>query len=121
MKRSTTLAIGIVLIVGGFLAYKYNQTLPGKYDDFAKCITEQGAKMYGAFWCPHCNNQKQLFGKSVKYIEYIECSLPDRQQTQICNNANIASYPTWEFKNKERQEGEITLEELSKKTGCKLP
>ena len=35
------------------------------YDDFAKCLTENGATMYGTVWCGHCNNQKDMFGDSV--------------------------------------------------------
>jgi hypothetical protein len=28
----------------------------GKYDNFAKCLTEKGVEMYGASWCSHCQN-----------------------------------------------------------------
>src|SRR5690242_11019622 len=29
---------------------------------FAQALSASGTKMYGAFWCSHCNNQKALFG-----------------------------------------------------------
>jgi hypothetical protein len=31
--------------------------------------------MYGAYWCTHCYDQKQVLGYEVtdKYLEYIEC------------------------------------------------
>ena len=38
----------------------------------AKHLTEEGAVMYGAYWCPHCSDQKQSFGKAFKYIQYVE-------------------------------------------------
>ncbi|MBI2146731.1 hypothetical protein HYU22_05320 [Candidatus Woesearchaeota archaeon] len=65
---------------------------PGKYDAFAQCLTENGVKMYGAYWCPHCLNQKEDFGKSWQYVNYIECSLPGNQgQTEICATAGITT------------------------------
>lgn len=91
------------------------------YDDFAKCLAEKNVKMYGAFWCPHCANQKEIFGGSFQYVNYIECSLPDRSgQTEICKTANIKSYPTWEFSDNSRQEGEMQLSQLSRISGCQL-
>src|SRR3989344_3569664 len=39
---------------------------PGKYDPFAQCLTDNGAKMFGAYWCPHCSDQKKMFGSSWK-------------------------------------------------------
>ena len=73
---------------------------PGKYDTFATCLKDKGANFYGAFWCPHCQAQKKLFGSSVKFLPYIECSTPDASsQTQICTDKKIESYPTWVFPN----------------------
>ncbi|MFH1400946.1 MAG: hypothetical protein ABIH41_05485, partial [Nanoarchaeota archaeon] len=37
-------------------------------DDFARCLTQSGATMYGASWCPHCNDQKEMFGSSVHLV-----------------------------------------------------
>ena len=94
---------------------------PSELDNFAKCLTENGVTMYGAYWCPHCQNQKEMFGKSFENIAYVECSLPNRAgQTQACKDAKINAYPTWEFRNGERIEGEVSLQGLSQKTGCRL-
>lgn len=73
-------------------------------DDFAKCISSKGIKFYGAHWCPHCKDQKALFGDSAQYLPYIECSTPDstpenNTQLQVCIDAGIQSYPTWDFSN----------------------
>ncbi|MEK6891813.1 MAG: hypothetical protein AABX25_01385, partial [Nanoarchaeota archaeon] len=96
-------------------------TTSNQYDNFAKCLTDKGVKMYGAYWCSHCNNEKALFGESFQYVDYTECSLPDNSgQTQVCLNANIDSYPTWEFKDGSRIKGEMTFLQLSQKSGCSL-
>lgn len=95
---------------------------PGRLDTFATCLQDEGAKFYGTFWCPHCRNQKALFGKSARLLPYIECSTPDGQsQTEVCRLAGIQGYPTWEFADGSRLSGEIPLETLAEKTSCELP
>ena len=70
----------IVILVAVFLVYYvYHQNQPSQLDGFAQCITDSGAKFYGAFWCPHCQNEKRLFGSAEKLLPYIECSTPDGQ------------------------------------------
>ena len=65
---------------------------------------------------------KKLFGKSAKLLPYIECSLPNGQgQNQNCNDKKIDNYPTWEFKDGSRQNGEVPLDKLAEKTSCALP
>ena len=112
-----------LIIVGIFIVsiVIYSKNTPGQYDDFAKCVSESGAKFYGAYWCPHCNDQKKDFGNSFEFIDYIECSLPNRAgQTQICIDKEIKGYPTWEFGNGERVSGRLSFDIISQKTGCSL-
>lgn len=98
---------------------------PGKaspLDSFATCIKDSGATFYGAFWCPHCAAQKALFGSSVKYLPYVECSTPDgNSQLPICNTAGVKGYPTWVFPDHSTSTGEQALSVLSQKTNCPLP
>lgn len=97
-------------------------TGPGKYDEFAMCLKDNGAMFYGAYWCPHCQAQKKMFGSSAKLLPYTECSTVDgNAQTQICIDKEIKSYPTWEFADSTRLTGEISLLELAQKTNCPLP
>ena len=111
-----------VLIVGGFGASLYMKTLPGKYDALAQCLTEKGAKFYGAFWCPHCQAQKDFFGNSAKLLPYVECSENDqRTQKQMCIDKQIAQYPTWEFADGSRMTGEQQPAVLAEKAGCPMP
>ncbi|HXK35049.1 MAG TPA: thioredoxin domain-containing protein [Candidatus Paceibacterota bacterium] len=113
-----SLAVLAVLIV--FLVN--NSKKPGELDAFAACLEEKSAVFYGAFWCPHCQNQKKLFGKSAKLLPYVECSTPDGQsQLEICKDKNIEGYPTWEFADGSRETGEVSLAKLAEKTGCALP
>jgi len=95
---------------------------PGKLDAFATCIAESGATFYGAFWCPHCQNQKAMFGTSARLLPYVECSTPDgNSQLPVCNDAGVKGYPTWEFADGSRESGEVSLERLAEKTSCTLP
>src|SRR5258708_8624559 len=117
------LIIGIVAAV--ILRGSATPQGPGKYDDFAKCIKDSGAKFYGAFWCPHCQGEKKLFGSSARYLPYIECSTSDGQgQFQICKDANIKSYPTCVLKDDTILPTEnynvVSLKTLAAKTGCVL-
>jgi Zn ribbon nucleic-acid-binding protein len=95
---------------------------PGTYDDFAQCLAEENATFYGAYWCPNCAEQKQMFAGSDDELDYVECSLPNRGgQTAICQQKGINAYPTWIFADGERQEGVLSLETLADQTGCELP
>jgi thiol-disulfide isomerase/thioredoxin len=89
----------IVIIVVGLGVFMDKAKGPGKYDDFAKALATEGAEFFGAFWCPHCQAEKALFGSSKQYLPYIECSNPNQSQVQICKDNKIESYPTWRFKN----------------------
>ena len=67
----------------------------GNVDEFAQCLADAGAVFYGAFWCPHCQDQKKLFNESDK-LPYVECSLPNGEgQTPVCIEEGIKGYPTW--------------------------
>ncbi len=102
--------------------WAYAGSRPGELDGFSQCLKDKSAVFYGAFWCPHCQNQKKMFGKSEKFLPYVECSTPDgRGQKEICKEKNIDGYPTWEFSDGGRLGGEVSLEKLSEKTGCALP
>lgn len=111
--------IGVIVLFIGYSLYKNNK--PGELDGFAACISESGAKFYGAFWCPHCQDQKEMFGNSEKKLPYVECSTADRKGTTIdCQKAQIQSYPTWEFADGSREVGTLSLEALAEKTSCEL-
>lgn len=117
-------ALLVWLILAGILILFFiNQTKIPKNNpksELAQCLTSKGLKFYGAFWCPHCAEQKALFGSAKDELPYVECGVigDARGQTQICTEKEITGYPTWELQNGERISGVQSLERLSKIAGC---
>ncbi len=114
--------LALIIVAGAVLFVVQQVRKPGPQDALAQCLQDSGAKFYGAFWCPHCQNQKKMFGKSQKLLPYVECSTPNGQgQKQVCTDAGIMSYPTWEFADGSRLNGEIPLATLAEKAQCAVP
>ena len=88
----------------------------------AEHLSEIDAKMYGAFWCPHCWEQKQLFGKeAAKKILYIECAEEGvNAQPEVCRAAGVNGYPTWKIQGA-TYANRLTLEELTRYSGYEGP
>ncbi|KAM7261036.1 hypothetical protein ACFE04_026511 [Oxalis oulophora] len=90
----------------------------------AKYLHSIGAKMYGAFWCSHCLEQKEMFGsEAAKYLDYVEC-FPEgyRKGIQIakaCSDAKIDGFPTWII-NDQVISGEQELSDLAEVSGFKF-
>ncbi len=123
MHKKVYITWGIILlaVIGGFAFMKFaNAKDQDKLDNLAKCLTKNGARFYGAYWCPHCANQKALFGSSIKYVTYIECADPTNpdQQNAVCTDAGISGYPTWTFASGRQLSGEVPLDELAKEAEC---
>lgn len=88
--------------------------------ELALYLKKINAKMYGAYWCPHCTHQKEMFGKSaIQLINYIECDpRGENAKPSLCKAAKIVGYPTWEINGKQYV-GVQSLEELAKSSGYK--
>jgi hypothetical protein len=114
-----------VLLAAAFgLAYYLGNRTQHKHDAFARCLKNRGVRMYGAYWCPHCQEQKEKFGASFEYAPYTECGIQGNLHgvAQVCKDEGIKHYPTWQFPpTGERVERIFSLEELSDRTGCPLP
>lgn len=109
--------VGLLVLSGCGPKYPQEQV-----DTFAQCLTEQGAVMYGTFWCPHCANTKKLFGPSFQYIDYVECDpRGENEQSELCIEKGIDKYDTWEFTDGSRLISEPTFAQLGEKTGCAVP
>jgi hypothetical protein len=123
-QNSGRIAMFVALIAGALaIAYFVANRMQHKHDAFAQCLSGRGVKMYGAWWCPHCIEQKEMFGKSFEYVPYVECGIKGdtHGQSQVCKDENVKHYPTWQFPpTGERVERVFTLEELSDRTGCAL-
>jgi hypothetical protein len=118
------IVIGIFILAVGLLAAMILYRQNHRYDAFAKCLKDRNVLMYGAYWCPHCVEQKEEFGASFKYAPYVECGIPGntRGEKQVCKDAGIQHFPTWQFPPVgERVERVLPLDDLSDRTGCPLP
>jgi hypothetical protein len=115
------IAAGVLLVAFGIYYATYYRKAH-KLDTFAKCLSQKQLKMYGAYWCPHCAEQHELFDESFEYVPYIECGVPgDRHaETQACLQAGVKQFPTWVFPDGTREARVFPLEELSQKSGCPL-
>ena|SRR3989338_2352468 len=101
----------IAVIVLSIAAYSiYSMGKPGQYDNFAKCLAEKGAIMYGALdWCKYTQAQRAMFDNSFKYLNYHEFTeLPGIKKT-----------PTWVI-NGQWYENVQSFDKLSALTGCKV-
>ena len=120
IKKILFIAIPLIIVAVLIYAGISSSSKPGKYDDFAKCLTENDIKEYGAFWCPKCAEQKKMFGKSFNYITYIECDARGpNPQPELCQKEGIRGYPTWII-NGTKLEGVQSLQTLSQYSGCSL-
>lgn len=87
----------------------------------AEHLTQTGAKMYGTYWCPYCNKQEELFKDAVSKVQIVECDPQgENAQPQLCTQANVTSYPTWEINGK-LYRGMRSLEELATLSEYKGP
>jgi uncharacterized membrane protein len=79
----------------------FENAMNGPVDPHLRALAEHlanhGAKFFGAEWCPHCREQKVMFGGAAKWLPYVECSPngPQAPQATTCLAHNITRYPTW--------------------------
>ncbi|MBM3234339.1 hypothetical protein FJZ19_04585 [Candidatus Pacearchaeota archaeon] len=119
-----TFAVLAVIVVGLYFTASFitkytgysitgNVISESSLEEFAKCLTEKGAIMYGSATCSHCANQKALFKNAFKYINYTEC-LSNPEQC-----VGLEGVPAWKI-NEKIIIGEQKLENLAELSGCKL-
>jgi hypothetical protein len=109
LKRAIIISlIAIVVIVAGSLTINFaNAKKPGQFDDFAKCLNDEGAIMYGANFCQYSHGQKGMFGNSFKYIDYQDYT----------EDPNVKVTPTWKINGAYYQNVQ-TFDRLATLTGC---
>ncbi len=110
----------IFTIICGLLVFAGCSADAGKtsvLDSFSTCLTDNGLTLYGTSWCPHCNDQKDMFGESVSKIDFVDCDV----DSAACREAGVDGYPTWVGEKGERLVGTQPLNNLAKASGCELP
>jgi uncharacterized membrane protein/glutaredoxin len=88
----------------------------------AEHLTASGAKIYTAYWCPHCHDQKEMFGRqATEKLTVIECAPDGRNsQRELCEAKKIEGYPTWEI-NGQLDSGVKPLAKLAEVSGYQGP
>ena len=88
----------------------------------AEHLTASGAKLYTAYWCPHCHDQKELFGRqATEKLTVIECAPDGRNsQRELCEAKKIEGYPSWEI-NGQLDSGVKPLAKLAEASGYQGP
>ena len=115
--------IPAVIVISLFHVETSKRTARGPEDPYRRALAERladsGALFYGASWCPHCQEQKGLFGASQDRLPYIECSPggPRGAPASECLKAGVQTYPTWVFPDGSRVTAVISLRELAERVG----
>ncbi len=123
MKLSSTtsmvlLGVAVFALLVGYAVYQ--NYAPSVYDDFAQCLTDEGVQIYGAYWCPNCLDQKEMFGSSWRHIDYIECSSQGSNTFDLC--PEIETVPLWVgAEGTESLSGRQDLDVLAETYDCALP
>lgn len=115
-------ALAAVLFLAGGYASSAPQPAATDYaEGLARHLAATGVRLYGAYWCPHCQDQKALFGRAARSLPYIECDARGvGGKPQLCAEAGIRAYPTWDI-NGQHYEGVLPLDELARLTGYPPP
>ena len=84
-------------------------------------LESMDTKMYGAYWCSHCANQKETLGKEAfAKIPYVECTQKgENSQAALCKEKGIKSVPVFEINGK-LYNGERDLDELEEVVQAEL-
>ncbi len=130
----TGLTIGMITLIGALGVYgsinssQTSVTAGNSYEitttsgpaeiALASHLQQLNAKEYGAYWCPHCHDQKQLFGQEAfAMIDYVECDPKGKNaRPTLCREAGITGYPTWEIDG-QFYPGLLSLERLADLSG----
>ena len=86
----------------------------------AEHLTQKGAVMYNAYWCPHCHDQKEMFGKEAAgKLNLVECAKDGfNNQRELCEAKGITGFPSWEI-NGSIDSGVKSLKELAELSNYK--
>lgn len=102
----------------------------------ALCLAENGAVLYGAYWCSACRYQKYQFAPYHELINYVDCYfdpelgiLSDlKEECQAVDLVEedgsvhgIEAFPTWTFDGNPHHNfwvGTATFEILAEMSGC---
>lgn len=65
-------------------------------NSLGSCLSLKKVVMYGVDTCPNCINQKNIFGKDFKNVNYVNCDFHEDE----CHKKGISVYPVWSMDNR---------------------
>jgi uncharacterized membrane protein len=117
----------VVIVLGLFLHYSgLFSPAAGPEKPYLKALAvhlrASGARFYGAYWCPTCQKQKDLFEASVDRLPYVECTPDGRNGVRNfdCVANDIKDYPTWIIEGR-RYTGLLSVDGLAALSRFKKP
>lgn len=110
VKSKVTFLVAFLFVI----SFLTGCSAPPDPNQLALCLKEKSVIMYGASWCLHCQEQKELFGPAFQNLTYVECTT----EKQKCADAGIQYLPTWKFPDGTEESGVLSLEKLAEKSGC---
>lgn len=116
-----TALMTVALIVGGYASSGRKASATSYAEGLATHLATTGVKFYGVYWCPHCQDQKAMFGSAARLLPYVECdSRASDGQPSVCAKAGVRAFPTWEIAG-QKLEGVLSLEDLARLSGYPSP
>ena len=86
------------------------------YEEFQEALAnhlrDTGAVLYWSPTCPHCTEQKRLFGDAVQYLLNVDCSA----EYVVCVQKSVQVVPTWEIRGR-LHPGVRSLDDLARLSG----
>ena len=116
--QSSVVTVVLVAFLHAWYSGLFTHPDTPRLQALAAHLDQDGAKFYGAWWCPACQEQKRMFGGAGESLPFIECSTGGRgtPMRSICSERGIESYPTWII-NGRRYTGALPPQELARYAG----
>jgi uncharacterized membrane protein len=113
-RRVTAVAALVAIGVVGLSMAAFHEGAASPYQEaLARHLSATGARFYGAYWCPHCREQKALFAGAADLLPYVECDAGGfGGRPDVCAQAGVRVFPTWVIGG-ERREGVLSTEMLA--------
>ena len=121
-RRAALVALGggaavIAIALGAFVFAAGPEGATPYQLALARHLVQSKAVFYGAYWCPHCQEQKHKFGGAAALVPYVECDPKGTNpQTERCERAGVKAFPTWDIGGR-RLEGVRSLDDLAEASG----
>ncbi|MGD9276703.1 MAG: hypothetical protein PVJ67_06015 [Candidatus Pacearchaeota archaeon] len=112
MKKNSLVTIGIILVVIFLAIFILIKPAPETNEEVIKCIGENSV-LYTQLGCSHCEEQEEMFGDNLKYLDIIDCFY----EHEKCSVEDITATPTWIIKG-EKHKGAKSIKKLQELTGC---